>query len=394
MRVVFLQYGGDYREAVQRIKSTGQTTYYAQKHSIDVVAALVGRCELVAVICVLTSEPYDEILESGVRAIGAGMSSSVDQNKLVRLIAELNPDHLILRTPLRGPVKWAVSRGIRTVASLADSFSEGNLRNQFRNYTLARLLNRKEINWVFNHGLNSCVSLKRIGVSPEKIIPWDWPAEVEPDEQPRMLREPGPRTLLYVGYISEAKGVGDILHAMAALSPKFGEVTLQVAGGGDISQFTGMAERLRISHRVGFLGLISHDAILKAMREADAVIVPSRHECPEGFPMTIYETLCSRTPLIASDHPMFRGNLTDGEDSLIFSAGNSEVLARRIEQAFSDPELYHRLSAGSAAAWKRLQLPVKWEDTVVRWLFDSPENRKWFAQHRLSSGIYPLERYR
>ena len=196
-----------------------------------------------------------------------------------------------------------------------------------------------------------------------------------------------------MGHISEAKGVGDILHAMAALSPKFGEVTLQVAGGGDISQFTGMAERLRIAHRVAFLGLISHDAILKAMREADAVIVPSRHECPEGFPMTIYETLCSRTPLIASDHPMFRGNLTDGEDSLIFSAGNFEVLARRIEQAFSDPELYHRLSAGSAAAWKRLQLPVKWEDTVVRWLFDSPENRKWFSKHRLSSGIYPLERY-
>ena len=83
MRVVFLQYGGDYREAVQRIKATGQTTYYAQRHSIDVVAALVGRCELVAVVCVLTSEPYDEVLESGVRAIGAGMSSAVDQNRLV-----------------------------------------------------------------------------------------------------------------------------------------------------------------------------------------------------------------------------------------------------------------------------------------------------------------------
>ena len=109
--------------------------------------------------------------------------------------------------------------------------------------------------------------------------------------------------------------------------------------------------------------------------------------------MTIYETLCSRTPLIASDHPMFRGNLTDAEDSLIFPAGNSEVLARRIEQAFSDPELYHRLSAGSAAAWKLLQLPVKWEDTIVRWLFDSPENREWLFEHRLSSGIYPLERY-
>ena len=105
MRVVFLQYGGDYREAVQRIKATGQTTYYAQRHSIDVVAALVGRCEMVAVVCVLTSEPDDEVLGSGVRAIGAGMSSPVDQNKLVSLIAELNPDHLILRTPLRGPVK-------------------------------------------------------------------------------------------------------------------------------------------------------------------------------------------------------------------------------------------------------------------------------------------------
>jgi len=33
------------------------------------------------------------------------------------------------------------------------------------------------------------------------------------------------------------------------------------------------------------------------MAEADAVLIPSRRTYPEGFPKTINEGLCSRTPL-------------------------------------------------------------------------------------------------
>lgn len=35
-----------------------------------------------------------------------------------------------------------------------------------------------------------------------------------------------------------------------------------------------------------------------------------------------------------------------------------------------------------------LQVPVKWSDAIVRWLYDAPENQQWLFDHRLSSGRY------
>ena len=68
--------------------------------------------------------------------------------------------------------------------------------------------------------------------------------------------------------------------------------------------FAALAKTLHVDDRVGFSGLLGHDAVLAHMRDAAVVVVPSHHDYAEGFPMTIYETLCSRTPLVASDHPV------------------------------------------------------------------------------------------
>jgi glycosyltransferase involved in cell wall biosynthesis len=124
------------------------------------------------------------------------------------------------------------------------------------------------------------------------------------------------------------------------------------------------------------------------MRDADVVIIPSHHEYPEGCPMTIYEALCSRTPIIASDHPMFQNKLKDGTNALIFPAANAVALANCMEKLLANPELYERLSIDSYNAWKKLQIPVKWADMINRWLDNSPENRQWLFEHRISSGRY------
>jgi glycosyltransferase involved in cell wall biosynthesis len=394
MRLVIVQYAGDFREAANRIQASGAETYYAQKYSIDAVAALVGRCESVSVLCCLTAEPYDVVLDNGVRAIGAGFTSVVDEAKIVELTAALNPDRLILRTPMRALFAWAVARKIRTIGIFADAFSAQGILNRLRSYRWARLLNRKSVEWIFNHGLNSCLSLANIGVNPAKVIPWDWPAMVTPHAQPKKLAAQARPALLYVGLITEAKGIGDLLHAVARLQREGMDVQLKVAGGGDVDRFTALAEELGIGGRVQFLGLVAHSSIQERMRDADLVVVPSRHEYAEGFPMTIYETLCSRTPLIASDHPMFRTNLQHEKESLIFPAGDAEALAANIRRALTDAGLYERLSSASAASWNQLQLPVKWGDAIDRWLFDCPppdsaSEESWLFQKRLSSGIYP-----
>ena len=124
------------------------------------------------------------------------------------------------------------------------------------------------------------------------------------------------------------------------------------------------------------------------MRGADAVVIPSRHEYPEGLPLTIYEALAARTPIIASDHPMFRGALVDEESALIFPETNIVSLASAIARLSTDHSLYRRLSANSERAWQALQLHVTWGDLMERWLADTPIDRQWLFERRLVSGLY------
>lgn len=390
MRLLTIQYAGDYREAVQRFAEGGVETYYAQKYSVDAVAEIGKEIEESAVLCCLTTQPYNELLQNGVRAIGAGFNDKIHTQKLIQLIESTNPTHLIVRTPIREVFVWAIKNKVKTIAILADSFSRQGVRNKIQNYRLSNLLNNNQINWVFNHGINACLSIRDIGVNPNKIIPWDWPYFVTPDSfSPKALREEEKKwSLLYVGSVTESKGVGDVLDSLAQLRAKNFPVKLQIAGRGEMDVFHQKVKQLQIEDDVEFLGLVPNNKVVHLMREADIVLIPSRHDYPEGFPLTIYEALCSRTPIVASDHPMFQNNLKHGVNAMVFPASNSIALSECIEKLLSAPELYQSLSIASSDAWNRLQIPVKWADMINRWLDDSPENQQWLFEHRLSSGRY------
>jgi glycosyltransferase involved in cell wall biosynthesis len=394
MRLLFVQYAGDYREAFQRFAAGGGETYYAQKYSVDAVTDIAKQIEEVTVLCCMTKEPYNEVLENGVRAIGAGFDKDIQINTLLKLIEEQKPTHLIVRTAKREIFRWAVSKKVRTMALFAESISQRGLRSKLRNYLLADLLNNKQVEWVAAYGLNSAVLFQQIGVKADKIIPWDFIVTETPDSSPpkSLQRYQKNWQLFYIGSMIEAKGVGDVLEALAKLRAKNFPVSLKIAGRDENEYFLNKARQLQIEDCVDFLGLVPNNTVLPLMKEADVVLVPSRHEYPEGFPLAITHSLCARTPIIASDHPMFLDNLKDGLSAMIFPAGNAGALSECIEKLLSNPELYWSLSFASKEAWDRLQIPVKWAELINRWIDDSPENRQWLFEHRLSSGRYNTAR--
>lgn len=390
MRLLFVQYAGDYRETFERLAAGGGETYYAQRYSVDSVAEIGKQIEEAAVLCCMTTEPYNQVLENGVRAIGAGFSGEIQVKKLINLIEEYKPTHLVVRTAVREVFGWAIKNKVKTIATFAESVSQRGLRSKLRNYLLSSLLNHEQVEWVGAYGLNSARLFQNIGVNANKIIPWDFIVTETPDSfSPKFI--PGnnkPWTLFYIGAMIEAKGVGDVLDAVAQLRTKNHPVRLRIAGKDQNDFFLNKARQLQIEDSVEFLGLVPNNTVLPLMREADAVLVPSRHEYPEGFPLAITHSLCARTPIVASDHPMFLENLTDGFNAMIFPAGNAMALAERIEKLFLNPDLYRSLSVTSQEAWEQLQIPVKWADMISRWLDGSPDNRQWLFEHRLASGRY------
>jgi len=390
MRLVIVQYAGDYAEAFERLAKGGSETYYAQKYSVDAVTEMAKRAESVTVICCITPEFNEQVLENRVRAIACGFSHPINSQKLIELIAKQNPTHLIMRTIILDVFSWAIKNKIRTLAVFAESITTTNLRQKFRNYFLAKLLNNKQIEWVGTYGITSSLLFNEIGVKPDKIIPWDFliesnPGSLSPKEIPAGLKT---WKLFYAGSLIQSKGVGDILEAVAKLRERNRSVHLKMAGKGEEEFFYQRVEQLEIKDSVEFLGIVPTQTLEPLMRESDLVLVTSRHEYPEGFPLTIQHALRTRTPIVASDHPMFKTHLKHGVNSMIFEAGNSQALAECIEKVISDSALYHNLSVASHSTWHELRLPVKWAELISRWLDDSPESKQWLFEKRLAAEYY------
>jgi glycosyltransferase involved in cell wall biosynthesis len=387
-RLVFVQYG-DYSEAYARLaKPDGAETYYAQRYTIDFVAAL-ARSHRVSSVTVVTFSRDEALRElaPGLRTAGVELypaHAPARHAELTQLVASLNPTHLIVGAPIVPLLQWGLAQGLPMLPLFADSFRGHGLRNQVRNARLAYVLNDPRIRFVANHNLAAALDLARIGVSDNKIVPYDWPAVVTPSQFEPKQAPPAERAfkLVYVGQVTEAKGVGDLLHAVWQLAHDGMDCELSVIGQSQDDSLQKLAHELGLDDRVHFLGMRSHLEVRNAMHDHDAVVVPSRHEYPEGLPMTLYEGLCSRSPLIVSDHPMFQLRIKPYENALVFEAGSPSSLSERVRELATDRALYERLSQSAEQAAEGYLCPLKWDRLIDAWL--DPEHGEDIQRHLLN----------
>lgn len=368
----------------------GYTAYF-----LETLVNLTQKAEEVIILNSFSTEAYDTVLAPGLRAIGTGFEPYQETAKLLKYLDAINPTHLVIQFPFMPILRWAINRRIPTAVCMADSFYGSGLKSRVKNFLLANRLNHRQINWVSNHGLNACLDLKRIGVDPDKIIPWDFPHEWDTTAPVKPMRQDaGPYNLMFVGSISEAKGVGDVIRGMKQLAEQNLMVKLKIAGKGDIDAMLALAQSMGLKDTVEYMGLVPNNQVVNLMHQADLVVIPSRNYYPEGFPLTIFEALKSRTPIVASDHPMFRGFLEHRKSAMVFPSGSAEGVATCIRDLINEPDLYARLSANAEQVWQALQLPVKrhafLHACIDTWSNTDAAAEKWLRQHCLSSGQYDL----
>jgi glycosyltransferase involved in cell wall biosynthesis len=391
IRLTVVQFG-DYEEAYWRFANGGEENYYAQRYTVDFVASLAGRGDVadVTILCLAGNAPATK-LPNGVRTLGVELYPKGERprfRQLLQAVAESAPTHLIVMSPVTQLISWGLRAGIPTLPMMADSFRTRGVPARVRHWRLKALLNHPSIELVVNHNLAASLDLKRIGVDPRKIVPFDWPALLSPRDFAPKAAPPNDRSfrLIYVGGVLETKGVGDAIRAVAALRTRGRDVELTIIGRGDIERFKALAIAERIERHVFFLGIRPHKEVVTAMREHAAVLVPSHWAYPEGLPMTLYESLCTRTPLLTSDHPMFALRVRDGENAIVFPERNPEMLAMSVEKLIDSPELYVRLSDAAAEAAENYLCPLRYDRVISS--FISETDRKGLASYSLASYTY------
>ncbi len=382
MRIVLFQYG-DFGEVYRRLRAGGPETYRDQLHSVDFVASLAPRHEVTSVA--LCRRPHDEELGPGLRSIGIPCDLAHDRRRIWPVLDRLAPEALICRTPNRAVLRWAARKRVHTLPSFADIFTSGGLRTRLRNWRLARALRRCLRPCVANHSLSASMSLARLGLGPEEIVPWEF-CRVRPEGEAKAAPPPDrPFRLLFAGALSESKGVGDCIEGVSIANEAGVDLELTLAGPGDVDAWAELASRRGVGSAVRLLGVIPAEQVLAEMRTSDAVVVASRHEYSEGLPNTIFEALASRSPLIASDHPAFVDRLRPDVDSLRFRAADPRDLARQVVRLIREPQLYGRLSEASAEALEGLYVGLEWSELVLRFLADPLDEGGWVRAHSLAA---------
>jgi glycogen synthase len=150
--------------------------------------------------------------------------------------------------------------------------------------------------------------------------------------------------LLYVGRLDPRKGVDTVVQALKLL-PAGAE--LELVGGWDAREeqrLRALAQRLAVASRIRFAGQLDRDGVASAYDRADVVVFPVRWEEPWG--LVPLEAMARGRPVVATGRGGSAEYLGDGQNCLLFDAGDPAGLAAALERLAADPDLRQRLRDG------------------------------------------------
>jgi starch synthase len=185
-------------------------------------------------------------------------------------------------------------------------------------------------------------------LSPVSVVPYgaDDSLPVAPRDAVRLGG--GALKVLFVGGLSQRKGIADLFEAVEILSPN---IELTVIGRKPAGTCAALESALR-RHR--WIESLPREKILQEMRAHDVLVFPSLFE---GFGLVVTEALSQGVPVIATPHTCGPDVLTEGEDGFIVPIRDSQSIAEKLELLHRDRQ---RLAAMSEAASKKAKT-LTWE---------------------------------
>lgn len=155
----------------------------------------------------------------------------------------------------------------------------------------------------------------------------------------KVCRQP---IILFAGTVNQRKGYVDMIRAFATIAFKYPEWRIVFAGNGEIDQGLALARELHIEGQTLFLGWVNGAEKDKVFRQASIFCLPSY---AEGFPMSVLDAWSYGLPAITTPVGGIPDIAVDGENALLFNAGDLSALSSCMERLMKDETLRQYLSA-------------------------------------------------
>lgn len=176
------------------------------------------------------------------------------------------------------------------------------------------------------------------GIDTDYFTPDDAVDRAQTDEEP---------VLLFVGGLSERKGVRDLLRASSSVQLQVPH-RLVIAGDGELGEH--IRQTTASDPRVELVGSQDRAAVRKLLRDAKALAVPSRthNGWREAAGLVALEAAACGTPVIANNCGGLSEMIVDGTTGVLVEEGNTEALADAIKQMLGlPPDEYRAMSAAA-----------------------------------------------
>jgi glycosyltransferase involved in cell wall biosynthesis len=154
----------------------------------------------------------------------------------------------------------------------------------------------------------------------------------------------GPVRLLFLGYLSERKGVPELLAALGSDRLKHLNWHATLAGGGDSGTYRDMAVRNGIADRVAFPGWIDRPGVDAACAAADILVLPSH---AEGLAMSVLEGLAHGMAVVTTPVGAHTEVIENDISGLLVPPGDAKALAECLGLVIEDRDLRARLQQGA-----------------------------------------------
>jgi glycosyltransferase involved in cell wall biosynthesis len=157
------------------------------------------------------------------------------------------------------------------------------------------------------------------------IVPYGFPPISPETARPRRgaINKTNPLRLLFVGGLSQRKGIADLFTAASELGTI---VSLTIIGAKVTADCKVLDKELS---RYRWIPSLPHEEILNEMRMHDVLVFPSLFE---GFGLVISEAMSQGTPVIATERTAGPDLITHGKNGWIIKAGLKDELVRQLEE--------------------------------------------------------------
>ena len=204
-------------------------------------------------------------------------------------------------------------------------------------------------------GYRGVLPAARVRVVPNGVPdPLDALPAGEQEVDLRVRRTSTPPDILFLGQLSTAKGVDDLLEAARELVRQGLEFRLVLAGSWASAAErestvaglagSGLAERVRLA------GVLTGAEKARAFGDAAFFVLPSR--LAEGQPLAILEAMAAGLPVVATSRGGIPDLVREGETGLLVPAGDPGALGAALARLLTDPAGARRMGEAGRRRWE------------------------------------------